>query len=69
MWLVANPYRPATPDAESLLAAARDIAAQCGLAFTGLVANPHLGSLTTVEDIRRGLVPIEAAASAWVSRS
>ena len=67
MWLVANPYRPATPDAESIVAAARDLADQSGLTFTGLVTNPHLGPLTTVEDILRGLLPLEAAAAALES--
>jgi hypothetical protein len=63
MWLVANPFRPATPDADSLVAAAHDLAAQSGLRFTGLVANPHLGPLTTPADILRGLAPIQRAAS------
>ena len=64
MWLVANPFRPATPDAEAIVSAARALAAPCGLSFTGLVANPHLGPLTTVADILRGLEPICAAAAA-----
>ncbi len=36
LWFVANPYRPATPDAESLVAAAEEIAAQSGPRLHGL---------------------------------
>jgi len=63
MWLVANPYRPATPDAEAIARAAGELASQAGLTFTGLVANPHLGPVTAAEDIARGLAVVAAAAS------
>jgi hypothetical protein len=64
MWMVANPYRPATAVPEGIVTQAREIEQQSGLRFTGLVANPNLGRVTQPRDIRAGLAPIEEAAGA-----
>ena len=51
MLLVTNPYRPLTGDAESLVAAAREIEEAAGLKLTGLCHNPNLGANTSREDV------------------
>lgn len=63
MWLVANPFRPATSDPQAVAAQAREIAAQSRLRFTGLVANPNLGPVTQPDELRRGLAEVQQAAT------
>lgn len=63
MWLVVNPFRPATSDPEVVATQTREIEAQSRLRFTGLVANPHLGPATQPDDLRRGLAEIRQAAA------
>ena len=62
LWVVANPYRPATPTAEALADHARAIEESSGLRLTGLIANPNLGALTEPADLERGLCVVSEAA-------
>lgn len=62
MWLVVNPFRPATAVPAATAAQAREIEAQSRLLFTGLAANPNLGPATRTEDIAAGLTRVEEAA-------
>jgi len=62
MWLVVNPFRPATAHGEAVAAQAHDIETQSRLRFTGLVANPNLGAVTSPDDIAAGLARVEEAA-------
>ena len=48
MVYVANCYRPLTRTAQDALEVMREIEAACGLAFTDIVNNSHLGSFTDV---------------------
>ncbi len=51
MLMVINAYRPLTPDAASTEEVRREIEAACGLPFTGLVNNSHLGEETTAQTV------------------
>lgn len=51
MLLVANFFRPLTPDADSMLEVMREMEAAGGLPFTGVIHNSNLGNLTTAEDV------------------
>lgn len=51
MLLVANFFRPLTPDADSMLEVMREMEAAGGLPFTGVIHNSNLGDLTTAEDV------------------
>jgi hypothetical protein len=62
MWLVVNPFRPATADPVATAAQAREIEVQSRLRFTGLAANPNLGPVTRREDIAAGLAPVDETA-------
>jgi hypothetical protein len=62
MWLVVNPFRPATADPDATAAQAREIEAQSHLRFTGLAANPNLGPITQVQDVIAGLARVEETA-------
>jgi hypothetical protein len=61
MWLVVNPFRPAASDPQAVAAHAGEIAEQCGLRFTGVIANPHLGPTTELPDLVRGLAAVRAS--------
>lgn len=65
LWLVVNPFRPATSSPEGIAEQARAIEAQCELQLTGLVANPNLGPMTAMGDVRQGLEEIRAGAK-WL---
>ncbi|MFB3881356.1 MAG: hypothetical protein ACE149_08830 [Armatimonadota bacterium] len=54
LWLVVNPYRPDSW-AEPVAALCRSVEVGAGLRVTGLVANPHLGPLTSISHIEQGL--------------
>ena len=62
MWMVVNPFRPATSGPDSIGEQARGIEAQSGLAITGLVANPHLAEVTTEEDVETGVALVRREA-------
>ena len=47
MVFVANCYRPLTKATEDALEVMREIEAACGMKFTCIVNNSHLGDLTT----------------------
>lgn len=49
--LVANRFRPLTPDAASTVEVMREIEAAASLAFTGIINNSNLGAETTPEDV------------------
>ena len=51
MVFVANASRPLTRTAEDALEVMREIEAACGLRFTDLINNTHLGSETTAETV------------------
>ena len=51
MIFVANCYRALTPTAEDALEVMREIEAACGLQFTDIVNNSHLGNFTDVQTI------------------
>jgi hypothetical protein len=51
MLLVANCYRPLTPDLKSTIEVAREIESACKIKFTGVINNSNLGELTTCEDV------------------
>jgi energy-coupling factor transporter ATP-binding protein EcfA2 len=51
MLLVANFFRPLTPDADSMLEVMREMEVASGLSFTGVIHNSNLGNLTTAEDV------------------
>jgi hypothetical protein len=61
LWMVANPFRPSSGTPTLLVEQARAIEAACAMTLTGLVANPHLGALTTPAHLQSGW---EAAAAA-----
>ena len=63
MWMVVNPFRPATSGSDAIGEQARAIEAESGLAISGLIADPHLAEVTTEEDVEAGaaLVRREAA--------
>ena len=63
MWLVVNPFRPATAQPAAVAAQAREMERQAGLQFSGLVANPNLHHATQPADIQRGLAEVEKAAA------
>ena len=51
MIFVANCYRPLTQTPEDALEVMREIENACGLAFTDIVNNSHLGPLTDVQTV------------------
>ena len=51
MIFVANCYRPLTQTPEDALEVMREIEAACGLQFTDIVNNSHLGPLTDVQTV------------------
>ena len=51
MIFVANQYRPLTRTPEDALEIMREIEAACGLAFTDIVNNSHLGEFTDVQTV------------------
>ena len=51
MIFVANRYRALTPTAADALEVMREIEAACGLAFTDIVNNSHLGNFTDVKTL------------------
>ena len=51
MVFVANCYRPLTQTPEDALEVMREIEAACGLTFTDIVNNSHLGPLTDVQTV------------------
>ena len=51
MIFVANCYRPLTKTAEDALEVMREIEAACGLKFTDIVNNSHLGNFTDVATV------------------
>jgi len=51
MIFVANLYRPLTRTPEEALEVLREIEAACGLAFTDIVNNSHLGEFTDVQTV------------------
>ncbi len=55
MLLVANRYRPLTPDAESTVAVMHEIEAACGIQFTGIVNNSNLGRETDADTVLSSL--------------
>ena len=63
MWLVVNPFRPASSEPDAVATQAREIEAQSHLHFTGAIATPHLGPLTQPLDLFRGLTEIGRAAA------
>lgn len=64
MWVVVNPFRPSTASPEAVSELSRLIQDASQLRLTGLVANPHLGTMTQREDVRRGLETVEKGAEA-----
>jgi len=62
MWMVVNVFRPSSAAPEAILRQASEIEGRSGLRFTGLLANPHLGSLTQPRDISQGLQVARKAA-------
>ena len=59
MVFVANCYRPLTKTPEDALEVMREIEAACGMKFTCIVNNSHLGDLTTPQTILDSLSYIE----------
>jgi hypothetical protein len=53
-WLVVNPYRPESSTSELVCQQRQNIEQQSGLKFTGCVANPNLGPVTTLETVQAG---------------
>ena len=51
MIFVANCYRPLTRTAQDALEVMREIEAACGLAFTDIVNNSHLGNFTDLQTV------------------
>ena len=51
MIFVANCYRPLTKNAQDALEVLREIEAACGLKFTDIVNNSHLGNFTDVQTL------------------
>ena len=51
MIFVANCYRPLTKTAQDALEVMREIEAACGLKFTDIVNNSHLGNFTDVQTL------------------
>jgi hypothetical protein len=62
MWLVVNPFRPASELPQSIAEQARAIEGASQLRFTGVVSNPHLGPLTQPADIEAGLDQVRRGA-------
>ena len=59
MVFVANCYRPLTSSIPDTVEIMREIEAACGLKFTCIVNNSHLGDLTTVETVTDSLEYID----------
>lgn len=63
LWLVANPFRPSSSSPKALADQARAIEATSQLRLTGLVANPHLGSVTQPAHLQTGLETVRQGAA------
>jgi len=63
LWVVVNPYRPDTRTPAAIETMIRRIEAEARLSATGVVANPHLGTETSADDIAAGLPVIREAAA------
>ena len=55
MIFVANCYRPLTATAEDALEVMREIESACGLGFTDIVNNSHLGNFTDVQTLQSSI--------------
>lgn len=60
--MVVNPFRPGTGSPEQVAAYARWLEQVARIAFTGLVNNANVGSLTQPEHVLEGLAQVRAAA-------
>ncbi len=58
---VINTYRPFTSTVDEILGMAKEIEMASRLRFTGIVANPNLGSETKIEDVLKGFDIIREA--------
>ena len=61
-WVVVNPFRPDTRDAEQIKAMVQEIEKASRLQATGLIDNTNLGSATTPEDRLHGRKVLHSAA-------
>ena len=64
MYLVANRYRPLTPDVPSTVEVMGEIEAASRLRFTGIVNNSNLGAETTADDVLDSVAYATALAQA-----
>jgi hypothetical protein len=62
LWMVANAFRPSSATPALLVEQARAIEGSCPLRLTGLVANPHLGTLTDETHLATGWQVAQEAA-------
>ena len=60
MVFVANCYRPLTRTPQDALEVMREIECACGLAFTDIVNNSHLGSFTDVQTLLDSIEYVDA---------
>lgn len=63
MYMVVNPYRPFTGEADGVNRILQEIEVASGLKVTGIVGNPNLGSETTVLEIEKGYKKIKDVAA------
>lgn len=61
--MVVNPFRPGTDSPERVVAYARWLEQTARIRFTGLVNNANMGPLTEPEQVREGLLQVQAAAA------
>ncbi|MEZ4813176.1 MAG: hypothetical protein R2883_06850 [Caldisericia bacterium] len=59
--LVINPYRPFTSTIEGIKQLASEVAFGAKARFTSIVGNPHIKSMTTYEDLKKGFQLIKQA--------
>jgi len=59
LWMVVNPFRPASSTIDDIARQRNAIEEVSGLGVTGIVANPHLGPLTTRDTLEQGFDMIE----------
>lgn len=64
LWMVANPFRPASNTIDDISRQRDAIEEVSGLQVTGIVANPHLGPLTTTDIVEQGFEIIESFSKA-----
>jgi hypothetical protein len=62
LWMVANAFRPSSATPALLAEQARAIEDSCPLRLTGIVANPHLGTLTDRTHLEAGWQVAQEAA-------